>query len=73
MITPQEITATIMKMMTTGIHTDTGVVSGDDGGPVESEHVHNDRIHNTAVTYMNWLLIITNDPQFNHKMNITNS
>ena len=60
-----------MKMMTIAIGstTDTGAIAGDDGGPVESEHVHNDRIHNTAVTYMNWLLIMTNGQQFNQKMN----
>ena len=54
-----------MKMMIIGSHTDTGVVGGDDGGPVGSEHAHNDRTHNTAVTYMNWLIIMTNDQQFN--------
>ena len=60
MITVQRIT-TVIKMMiiAIGSHSDTVVVAGDDGGPVESEHAHNDRIHNTAVTCVNWLLIVT--------------
>ena len=41
-----------MMTIAIGSHTDTGVVSGDDGGPVESEHVHNDRTHDRAVTYV---------------------